>query len=59
MQAPTGWSSSIGSFCGSPYTVAEEEKMMFLTLCSCWAQREEAQGEEAEGDEAEGKEPRA
>lgn len=30
---PVGVSSVIGSSFGVPYTVAEEEKMIFLTLC--------------------------
>ena len=30
---PVGVSSVIGSSFGVPYTVAEDEKMIFLTLC--------------------------
>ena len=33
VHCPFGHSSVIGIIAGSPYTVAEEEKIIFLTLC--------------------------
>lgn len=35
VHAPTGWRSSSGWYCGSPYTVAELEKISFCTPCAC------------------------
>ena len=33
VHCPFGHSSVIGIIAGSPYTVADEEKIMFFTLC--------------------------